>query len=133
MDISDPTSSALSWAQDANSYVCTVVMPDGISAITGKDLSTTYYDSVVPSVEVLIARGQYHLFFLDDKHVTDRLKIAGYRLAAWLNLIATGDIGLTAETNATSSESLRRLRRGIYNDDSRAKLARRQFGYLCSH
>jgi len=59
MNIADASSSALAWAQDANAYVCTTVMPNGVSAVQGKDLGTTYYEGVVPDVEVLIARGPY--------------------------------------------------------------------------
>jgi hypothetical protein len=58
MNIGDASSSALLWAQDANAYVCTAVLPAGAAAVQGKDLGTTYYAGVVPDVEVLIARGK---------------------------------------------------------------------------
>jgi hypothetical protein len=63
------------WATDANSYVCTTVIPDGVDATENVDLSGDYYTSVLPTVKLQFAK-------------------AGYRLAAWLNLIATGSTGL---------------------------------------
>jgi hypothetical protein len=75
MDVSDPQSSAMIWATDANAYVCSTVMPNGVSAVEGVDLSGAYYTATLPIVQEQIAK-------------------AGYRLAAWLNLIATGSTGL---------------------------------------
>lgn len=75
MDISDPESSAVVWATDSNAYVCTTVMPDGYTVLEDGDLSTTYYQSAIPVIEQQLAK-------------------AGYRLGAWLNLIATGETGL---------------------------------------
>ena len=73
---SDVIGSATGWAKDANAYVCSTVLPGGISSVENQELgpSGPYYDSVTPTVNVLIAR-------------------AGYRLAAWLNLVATGSTG----------------------------------------
>ncbi|XMA16401.1 hypothetical protein WAI453_009192 [Rhynchosporium graminicola] len=70
----EPTNTALSWAQDTNKFVCSTVMPMGEAAVKGMELNGTYYDSAIPVVEMQIAK-------------------AGYRLAAWLNLIATGNDG----------------------------------------
>lgn len=50
-------------------------MPDGLDALETGDLSTTYYESAIPVVEMQLAK-------------------AGYRLAAWLDLIVGGDTGL---------------------------------------
>jgi hypothetical protein len=75
IDLSDAQTTAMSWATDSNAFVCTEVMPNGISAVLKEDLSTTYYDAVMPTIKLQIAK-------------------AGYRLAAWLNLIATGETGL---------------------------------------
>lgn len=59
---------AMAWASDANAYVCTVVMPDGAAALTAmSDLYPTYYNSVIPTIELQIAKG-------------------GYRLANWVRL-----------------------------------------------
>ena len=55
-----------------------VVLPEGPKAIVGQELGSSYYDDAAPVVEIQVAR-------------------AGYRLAAWLNLlaakIATSKIG----------------------------------------
>ncbi|RDW78340.1 putative nuclease S1 [Coleophoma crateriformis] len=75
MDITDAQASALVWASDANSYVCSTVLVDGLTAVEGVDLSGAYYTAALPIVKLQIAK-------------------AGYRLAAWLNLIATGSTGL---------------------------------------
>ena len=63
------------WASDSNAYVCTAVMPNGVDATETVDLSGDYYTTVLPVVKLQFAK-------------------AGYRLAAWLNLIATGSTGL---------------------------------------
>ncbi|KAG4439213.1 hypothetical protein IFR05_005304 [Cadophora sp. M221] len=75
MKLSDPVASSMIWAGDSNAYVCTTVMPKGVSPLETVDLAGSYYDGVVGVVEVQVAK-------------------AGYRLAAWLNLIATGSTGL---------------------------------------
>ncbi|KAH8695274.1 nuclease S1 [Talaromyces proteolyticus] len=69
MDITDPESSSMIWASDANTYVCSTVLEPGLSYIENNDLSGNYYATSQPVFEELIAR-------------------AGYRLAAWLDLIA---------------------------------------------
>ena len=74
MDVSAAQDSAMLWASDANKYVCSVVIPNGVPAVDGKDLSGAYYTSAMPTIEELLAR-------------------AGYRLGAWLNLIFTGSTG----------------------------------------
>jgi hypothetical protein len=67
-DISDVITTASRWASDGNALVCTVVMPNGIAALQQGDLFPTYYNSVIPSIELQLAK-------------------AGYRLANWLNTI----------------------------------------------
>ncbi|KAF3912528.1 hypothetical protein ABW20_dc0108479 [Dactylellina cionopaga] len=57
------------WATDTNKFVCSVVMPDGVDAVEGKDLSSAYYQKVSPTVRQQLAKG-------------------GYRLGAWLNAMA---------------------------------------------
>ncbi|TGO65811.1 hypothetical protein BCON_0001g01290 [Botryotinia convoluta] len=71
MDISDPLTTALGWARDSNAFICTTVMPDGADALQGKELSGEYYDTSVPVIQLQVAR-------------------AGYRLAAWLDMIVSG-------------------------------------------
>ena len=78
ISISSAQSSAMTWASDSNGYVCSVVLPDGISSVENKDLSTTYYNSMMPTVKLQLAKG-------------------GYRLAAWLNLLATGSTGVSSK------------------------------------
>ena len=75
MNVDDPVTTATGWASDANAYVCSTVMPDGIKAVEDTDLGDDYYNAALPVAEQLLAT-------------------AGYRLAAWLNLIVTGDMGL---------------------------------------
>jgi hypothetical protein len=75
MDISEPASTALWWAQDTNGFVCTTVLKDGVDVVDDVDLGGAYYEAASPVVQRQLAK-------------------AGYRLAAWLNLIATGKVGL---------------------------------------
>ncbi|KAK3336844.1 phospholipase C/P1 nuclease domain-containing protein [Cercophora scortea] len=70
VDLADPVSSAMVWAREGNAFVCTTVMPQGPAAITGQELGADYFEKAVPVVEIQIAK-------------------AGYRLAAWLDLIAS--------------------------------------------
>lgn len=69
MDIDDAISSAMVWASDTNAFVCSEVMPNGVSATETVDLGGAYYTAVLPTVKLQIAK-------------------AGYRLAGWLDLIA---------------------------------------------
>ncbi|KKY20078.1 putative nuclease s1 [Phaeomoniella chlamydospora] len=73
-DMTLTQSTVLKWATQANAYVCSDVIPEGVDAVEGQDLSTTYYDDHNHVVKIQLAR-------------------AGYRLAAWLNLIVTGSTG----------------------------------------
>ena len=61
----------MTWAKEANTYVCSDVLVGGVDAVEDDDLSGSYYKAHVEVARVQIAR-------------------AGYRLGAWLNLIATG-------------------------------------------
>ncbi|ESZ97724.1 hypothetical protein SBOR_1911 [Sclerotinia borealis F-4128] len=71
MDIGDPLTTALGWARDSNAFICETVMPDGAEVLQGRELGDEYYEGCVPVVELQVAR-------------------AGYRLAAWLDLIVGG-------------------------------------------
>jgi hypothetical protein len=75
ININDPVATSMGWVQEANSYVCSTVLNQGLSYVEGTDLSGDYYTAALPVFEEQIAR-------------------AGYRLAAWLNLIATGSVSL---------------------------------------
>ncbi|KAF3765053.1 S1 nuclease, partial [Cryphonectria parasitica EP155] len=68
VDFEDPIGTALGWAREGNAYVCTHVLPEGPAAIAGQELGGEYYEKAAPVVEIQVAR-------------------AGYRLAAWLDLI----------------------------------------------
>ena len=57
-NLNDPTASALSWSRDANGYVCSDVLKDGVAAVQGQELGGAYYQGSVSDVEVLIARGE---------------------------------------------------------------------------
>jgi hypothetical protein len=119
-DIDDVQTTAMKWASDANAYVCTVVMPDGVDALQQGDLYPTYYNSVVPTIELQIAKG-------------------GYRLANWLNMIVEADSKRKRDEKAglvsrkplpdLSGKDLLPAPRPL----SRAKLARREAGYNCNH
>jgi len=59
IDLSDPVSSTMIWAKEANAYVCSTVMPDGAAALNGKELDGDYYTTAVPVVQLQIARAGY--------------------------------------------------------------------------
>lgn len=69
LDVMNPVRSAMMWARDANSDVCSTVLKPGLDYLTTTDLASDYYKNCKPVIEELIAR-------------------AGYRLAAWLDAIA---------------------------------------------
>lgn len=47
---------SLGWAQEANAFVCTAVLPKGIQGLVGRDLSGTYFEDAVPVVELQVAK-----------------------------------------------------------------------------
>ena len=63
-----PIDSAMLWANDANAFVCTTVIPNGADAVRNQELSGAYYDTAIPVVTKQTAK-------------------AGFRLAAWLDAI----------------------------------------------
>jgi hypothetical protein len=132
-DIKDATSSSMVWARDSNAYVCTAVMPGGVSAVETGDLGDAYYNGVVDVVELQIAKGMYQVLLccVSSAHQKLTLSIAGYRLAAWLNLISSGAIGLPVSKVRRTAEPITFLAPGEFNDFSDAKLARRAFGHKC--
>jgi hypothetical protein len=69
----DVVVTATRWASDANALVCSVVMPNGAAALQTGDLYPTYYNTVIGTVELQIAK-------------------AGYRLGNWLNTIYSSNI-----------------------------------------
>lgn len=84
---SDVIGTATRWAADANAYVCTKVMPDGEAALEQGDLYPDYYNSVIDTIELQIAKG-------------------GYRLGNWLNQVYTAKIAKRSNSQAIDSEAL---------------------------
>ena len=66
-DIPKKAACALSWAQDANAFNCQYVLKTNE---TDQELSGAYYTGAAPIIELQLAKG-------------------GYRLAAWINALAT--------------------------------------------
>jgi hypothetical protein len=118
--ISDPITTATRWASDANALVCTVVMPNGAAALQTGDLYPTYYNSVIDTIELQIAKG-------------------GYRLGNWLNLIYNSDIAKRDVEEFANGDQETALGPDLLGRDllpeprplSRAKLARAAMGGLC--
>ncbi|KAI1379790.1 S1/P1 nuclease [Hypoxylon crocopeplum] len=69
MSIDDPIVTAMGWANESNAIVCSHVFPEGPETIVGQELAGDYYEKAAPVIELQVAK-------------------AGYRLAAWLDLIA---------------------------------------------
>lgn len=118
-DVSDAVATATKWASDANSYVCSVVMPDGVAALQKGDLYPDYYNSAIGTVELQIAKG-------------------GYRLGNWLNLIyksgvAKRDLSATGEREGSIAQSDIQGRDFLpaRRAPSRAQLARAAMGGSC--
>jgi hypothetical protein len=57
MTLDDSVSSSLIWARDTNAFVCSKVLVGGVEAVEKGDLADAYYDSVVDTVELQIAKG----------------------------------------------------------------------------
>lgn len=113
IDISDVVSTGMVWATDSNSFVCTVVIPNGVDAVQDQELDGDYYDSTISTIELQIAK-------------------AGYRLAAWLNLIATGETGLGSSNKVKKNTVPKPFIPPASTDEySKAKLARAAWGYGC--
>jgi hypothetical protein len=118
--IRDPITTATRWASDANALVCTVVMPNGAAALQTGDLYPTYYNSVIDSIELQIAKG-------------------GYRLGNWLNLIYNSDIAKRDLEGFVNGDQETALGPDLLGRDllpeprplSRAKLARAAMGGSC--
>jgi hypothetical protein len=63
IDLSDPITTSLGWAEEANTFVCTTVMPEGASALVNQELSGDYYDSCVPVIQLQVAKAGYRYVF----------------------------------------------------------------------
>lgn len=64
IDLSDPVSTALVWAQESNAFICTTVLPEGLDGVHGKELSGEYYESAVPVVQIQVAKAGYRYVVL---------------------------------------------------------------------
>ncbi|KAF2004367.1 hypothetical protein P154DRAFT_41875 [Amniculicola lignicola CBS 123094] len=122
MSLKDKVGSALIWARDANSYMCTTVLPKkgGVESIRGKELDNKYYDTSIPVITLQIAK-------------------AGYRLAAWLDLIVEGSNSHHWKRDVETAEELMEREADVVeaaemNEEwmVEARLARRAFGG-CQH
>ena len=137
LDCIDPFSAAdcaMSWARDSNAFVCSTGMPNGVPAIENQELNGAYYNSSIGVVELQVTKGMCHSSVQNAFAMNWFANLsfsAGYRLAAWLNLIATGDIGLSAAKGPQKREPLSYLPLGVTNEFSPAKLERRAFGHMC--
>ncbi|KAL2269628.1 hypothetical protein VTJ83DRAFT_1812 [Remersonia thermophila] len=73
-NISDPHSTAMAWASESNAIVCSHVFTSDPEHMHGQELGGEYYEKAAPVVELQVAR-------------------AGYRLAAWLDMIVEDILG----------------------------------------
>lgn len=112
IDIKNPVDSAMVWARDANSFVCDTVVPEGQAAVEGKELDGEYYDAAIPVIQMQIAK-------------------AGYRLAAWLDLIVEGEKGEYATGHSTKEVVAKRGEAKLEDWMVEARRVRRAFGYNC--
>jgi S1/P1 Nuclease len=61
IDVTDPKTSSMAWATDANAYVCTTVLKGGISAVENKECDGAYYTDSIPVIKTQIAKGAFIL------------------------------------------------------------------------
>lgn len=59
MDLKDPVKTSLAWAEEANAFICSVVMPEGKEGVEGQELGGTYYQTAIPVIQLQIARAGY--------------------------------------------------------------------------
>jgi hypothetical protein len=114
LNVSDAIDSAMIWANDANQYVCSTVIPNGPDAVFGQELSGAYYESAIPVVQLQIAK-------------------AGFRLAAWLDAVveAAGKNGGHGKGHVKGDHW---SKRSNYEEEpwmQSARQARREFGNDC--
>jgi hypothetical protein len=117
-DIDSAVETATAWASDANAFVCSVVMPNGVAALQKGDLYPTYYNSVVPTIELQIAKG-------------------GYRLANWLNKVYSAKVAKVKRGDILESKIDVDLSGREFLPPARplseAKKKREAFGHQCNH
>ena len=111
MNAQDALNSSMVWATDTNKFVCTTALPNGPDAVSGQELSGTYYKTAIPVIEKQIAK-------------------AGYRLAAWLDAIVTA----TEKRGEGYVKTGNLATRGTFKLEpwmEQARQARRDFGDDC--
>ncbi|KAL5418740.1 hypothetical protein PMIN03_000885 [Paraphaeosphaeria minitans] len=90
-------------------------MPSGVAALQTTDLYLTYYNKVIPTVELQVAKG-------------------GYRLADWLNKIYSANLA-RRDAEGYSEELVSRMAEAAplppANRPSKAQLAREAYGDGC--
>ena len=59
MDLKDPVTSSLKWAEESNALICTTVLPEGVEGVKGKELSGVYFETAVPVVQLQVAKAGY--------------------------------------------------------------------------
>jgi hypothetical protein len=59
MELGDPMATSLKWAEEANAFVCTTVMPEGVAALKDRELNGSYYEDAVPVIQLQVARAGY--------------------------------------------------------------------------
>ncbi|ORY67313.1 S1/P1 nuclease [Pseudomassariella vexata] len=84
MNLDDPIATSMAWANESNAFICSHVLPEGPREIVGQQLAGEYFEKAAPVIELQVAR-------------------AGYRLAAWLDLIVDR---ITQSAQAVGSEEL---------------------------
>ncbi|KAF2157935.1 putative nuclease PA3 [Myriangium duriaei CBS 260.36] len=67
VNANDVIGTVTAWSSEANAFVCSVVAPKGFDVLTSGDLSEDYYNSVVPTIELQIARAGVRLAALLDQ------------------------------------------------------------------
>jgi hypothetical protein len=114
LDVTDPVTTTLGWASQANAYVCSTVIPNGQAAVEDVDLIGAYYNKAISVVELQIAR-------------------AGVRLAAYLDAVAKNQKVLAKrivqdDVDLSGADLL-----PAHRPLSKAKLVREAVGYGCKH
>ncbi|KAL1836489.1 hypothetical protein VTJ49DRAFT_5078 [Mycothermus thermophilus] len=82
-NFSDPHSTAMAWAGESNAIVCSHVFTSDPEDMHDQELGGEYYEKAAPVVELQVAR-------------------AGYRLAAWLDMIVEDILGSEDEGKSSS-------------------------------
>ncbi len=69
MSITNAQGSALTWASESNAKVCTVVIPNGVSALHNVGLSGSYTTAATPTVRLQVAKQGYRYLPENSRHI----------------------------------------------------------------